>query len=127
MEFAQQAEAFFDRFTVAFATFNAARVSELFASPGVALRGDGSIVALTGRDDVIRYYQSALDGYRERGCTSCKWTALEVVAMGSRSFLATVTWHLLKQDGTPLSSWRQSYSLRCDGDGPRVFASASHA
>lgn len=124
---AARAKAFFDRFANAFASFDAANLAELFATPGVALRRDGSIVALTARDDVLRYYQVALDRYRRDGCRSCRWTDLEVTAMGARSMLATVTWDLLREDGSVLSRWRQSYSLSDDDGGPRVFASAMHA
>ena len=59
-------EAFFYRFTEAFATFEAANFAALFATPGVALRKGGDFVALTTRDDVLRYYQAALDRYRAR-------------------------------------------------------------
>lgn len=117
----------FDRFNEAFATFDASRVAELFAVPGVALRGDGSLVALTIREDVVRYYRTALDGYRKSGCVGCRWDALEIERMGSQSAVATVTWNLFKIDGSDLAIWRQSYCLTRTADGLKVFASASHA
>jgi hypothetical protein len=121
-----QAEAFFDRFAKAFASFDAAFLIELFATPGVALRRDGSIVALTAREDVLRYYQAALDSYRHNGCRSCRWMDFQVTPMGSRSMLAAVTWELLREDGSVLSRWRQSYGLsQFDGE-PKIFASAMH-
>jgi hypothetical protein len=119
-------EEFFDRFVEAFATFDAANVAVLFATPGVALGTTCSIVALTTRDDTLRYYQTALDRYREGGCTSCGWSRLETVAMGRDAVLATVTWHLLKADGSLLATWRQSYSLALGGPEPLIFASAMH-
>jgi hypothetical protein len=121
-----QAEAFFDRFATAFASFDAANIAELFAPPGVALRKDGSMVALTVREDVLRYYQAALDSYRREGCRSCRWEDLEVASMGRRSMLAPVTWDLLREDGSVLARWRQSYGLRCSETGPQIFASAMH-
>jgi hypothetical protein len=122
-----QAEAFFDRFATAFATFDAAVVAELFATPGVALRKDGSIVALTTREDVVRYYQAALDSYRRDECHSCRWAELELTPMGRRSVLAAVTWDLLREDGSVVTQWRQSYGLSFSEAGPRIFASAMHA
>ena len=122
-----EAGAFFDRFANAFASFDAAMLAELFATPGVALRRDGSIVALTARDDVLRYHQAALDNYHRNGCRSCRWTDLELTPMGRRSTLATVTWYLLREDGTVLTRWRQSYGLSLSETGPRIFASAMHA
>ncbi len=118
---------FFDRFVAAFATFEAARVADLFATPGVALREDGSLVALTTRDDVVRYYQAAIEGYHRSGCRSCRWSKLEVTPTGGRSLLAAVTWDLLHEDGTTIATWRQSYHLTDTADGPKAFASATHA
>ncbi len=117
-------EAFFDRFTEAFATFDAANVAELFATPGVALRKDGGVVALTTRNELLRYYQDALDRYRTGGCTSCGWSRLETTTMGRDAVLATVTWHLLR--GSVLTMWRQSYCLALAPSGPRIYASAMH-
>ncbi len=41
--------------------------------------------------------------------------------------MATVTWELLRKDGSILSEWRESYSLVRMGDGWRIFASVDHA
>ena len=64
------AQTYFDRFVAAFGTFDPARIADLFAIPGVTLRADGSLVALTTRDDVIRYYRSATEGYHHKDCRS---------------------------------------------------------
>ena len=120
--------AYFDRFVQAFGTFDGAKVADLFATPGVALRGDGSLVGLGTRDDVVRYYQTALEKYRHDSCRSCRWSQLSVVPMGRHGPLAAVTWDLLGEDGMVLVQWRQSYNLSCFGDdGPKAFASISHA
>ena len=123
----RSAEVYFDRFVRAFGTFDAARVADLFATPGVALRGDGSLTGLTERDDVVRYYTAALDKYYRDGCRSCRWSRLTVVPMGHHSLLATVTWELIRDDGAVLARWRQSYCLSRLGDGElKAFASATH-
>jgi len=122
------AEAFFGRFAAAFATFEASGIAALYVTPGVVLRRDGSTVALTSEGDVLRYYQAALDHYHHDGCRSCRWSQLVVAPMGRRCLLATVTWELLREDLTLLTTWRQSYSLSTlNGDGPRIFATAMHA
>jgi len=122
------AQTFFDAFSSAFATFDGHIVADLFATPGVALGRDGSIVALISRDDVVRYYQGALDRYRRDGCRTARWSQLTTTPMGRRSLLATVTWDLLREDGSSALRWRQSYSLVIsDNDKPKVFASATHA
>jgi len=121
-----RARIFFDRFVAAFATFDPALIADLFATPGVALRADGSLVALTTREDVLRYYRAAIEGYHRNGCRSCRWADLQVTPTGSRSTLAAVTWDLLHEDGSIMVTWRQSYYLRESDDGLKAFASASH-
>jgi hypothetical protein len=54
-----RAAMFFDRFVAAFATFDPAAIADPFATPGVTLRADGSLVALTTREEVISYYRNA--------------------------------------------------------------------
>ncbi|HEY3847125.1 MAG TPA: hypothetical protein VGL95_08430 [Acetobacteraceae bacterium] len=121
------AGALFDRFASAFGTFDAANVAALFAVPSVALRNDGTIVALSSREDVLRYYQAALDGYNRGGCRSCRWMDLEVTPMGMRALLASVTWELLREDASVARRWRQSYCLSMHGNAPRIFSTAMHA
>jgi len=121
-----QARTYFNRFVAAFATFDPAVIADLFATPGVALRADGSLVALATRDDVVRYYRAALEGYHRDGCRSCRWANLQVTSAGSRSLLAAVTWDLIHEDGSVMRTWRQSYFLKSSDDGPKAFASASH-
>jgi hypothetical protein len=41
--------------------------------------------------------------------------------------LAAVTWDLLHDDGSVMTTWRQSYYLRESEEGLTAFASASHA
>jgi hypothetical protein len=66
-EYHSLARLFFDRFVVAaFPTFSPALIADLFATPGVTLRADSLPVALSTRDDVIRYYEAATAGsYRK--------------------------------------------------------------
>lgn len=123
----RQATDFLDRFVVAFATFDAAHVAELFATPSVALTGKGELVPLPTRADVERYYQAALDLYHRDGCRAASWSELDVVAMGSRALLVTATWDLRDADGHVRRRWRQSYSLRTTPERAEAFASASHA
>jgi len=122
------AEAYFDRFAEAFSAFDGAQVAQLFVAPVAALGRDGSLISLPQQDDVTRYYQAALDRYQRDGCRSCRWSELSVVLMGRRAVLTAVTWDLLRDDGTVLTRWRQSYSLSLFGDdGPKTFATVSHA
>jgi hypothetical protein len=92
----------------------------------VAVRGDGSIQSLQSRPDLEAFFQAAVDGYRREGCRGIRYRDLETVPMGARSALGTVTWELLREDGSVVRQWRQSYNLVRVGNGWQVLASTYH-
>jgi hypothetical protein len=117
---------FFHDFVEAFGSFSGARIAARYAVPGVALRGDGSIQCQQSRAELERFFQAAVDSYRRDGCRGIRFTELDVVAMGGRSVLGTVTWELLREDESVLKRWRQSYNLvRVDGAW-QILASTYH-
>ena len=118
--------AFFDRFVEAFSAFSGAGVATLYFVPSVALRGDGSIQCLQARADIERFFQAALDGYYRDGCRASRFIDLDVVPMGGRSVLGTVTWQLLSENGSVLKEWRQSYNLVHVEKGWQILASTYH-
>jgi hypothetical protein len=99
---------FFDDFVTAFCSFSGVSIAALYHVPGVALRGDGSIQSLQSRADIERFFQTAVDAYRQDGCRGIRFKDLDVVPLGGRSALGTVSWELLREDGTVLRQWRQS-------------------
>jgi hypothetical protein len=117
---------FFDDFVEAFGTFSGARIATRYYVPGIALRGDGSIQSLQSRAEVERFFQAAVDSYQRDGCRGIQWRDLDVVPMGDRGVLATVTWDLLREDRTVLRHWRQSYNLVRVDTGWQIFASTYH-
>src|SRR5262245_12423755 len=117
---------FFDDFVEAFGTFDGARIATRYFVPGIALRGDGSIQSLESRAEVERFFQAAVDSYRRDGCRGIQWRDLDLVAMGDRSVLATVTGDLLRGDRTWLSHCRQSYNRARVDAGCQSFASTYH-
>ncbi len=102
---------FFDAFVEAFGSFSGSRIARRYLVPYLALHRDGTTSLLLTDDDVARYFQSIVDRYNSRGCRSCRYKELEIVPIGGRCALGTVTWELLRQNGTVLSAWRESYNL----------------
>ena len=117
---------FFDDFVEAFSSFSGARIATRYAVPGVALRGDGSIQCLQSRPEVERFFQAAVDAYHREGCRGIRFKDLDVVPIGGRSALGTVTWELLREDGSVLRQWRQSYNLVRVETGWQILPSTYH-
>jgi len=123
----EQATAFFDAFVAAFHTFDGDRIAQRYIAPYLARNADGSVQCFREHAEIGRYFQDIVNAYRAQGCRSCRYTDLNVVSLGSHSVLATVTWQLLRADGSVLSSWRESYTLARTESELRIFASVDHA
>jgi hypothetical protein len=125
-ELTDEVSRFFVDFVDAFHSFNGARIAARYAVPGIALRADGSIEPVQSRPEIERFFQAAVDSYRRDGCRGIRFKDLDVVPMGRTSALGTVTWELLREDGSVLRAWRQSYNLVRVGAGWQIFASTYH-
>lgn len=118
---------FFDAFVAAFREFDGPLVAQRYATPCMSVDAQGKLRSFRTRAEIADYFQSVLAAYREQGCRSCRFSDPEVVAMGCNSTLATVTWELLRGDGSILTTWRESYHLVRTGDGLRIATSTDHA
>lgn len=119
--------AFFDAFVLAFGSFDGPQVAHLYLAPYLAMHTAGSVECFATPTEIANYFQQVLDRYHETGCRNCRYAELEVLAMGTQCVLGTVTWELCAQDGSVLSTWRESYNLARQGTELRVFASIDHA
>jgi hypothetical protein len=118
--------AFFDEFVQVFPTFDGARIADRYGLPYLAIRADGSTESFATHGAIAEYFQRIVDGYQARGCSACRYRDLEVVPAGRSAALATVTWELLRGDGSLLSSWRESYNLVRSAGLLKAFVSVDH-
>ena len=115
---------YFDDFVEAFATFDGKKVGRLFAAPAVALKRDGALQGFATLHEIEAYYQAALDRYRASDCRECRYSNLETQFLNHTSAIATASWDLLREDGSVVAHWRQTYFLsRSDGSW-RAYGSA---
>jgi hypothetical protein len=119
--------AFFDEFVEVFLTFDGSRIAWRYLVPYLAMHADGSTELFTSDAAVAEYFQRIVDEYRAGGCTACRYRELEVVPVGGNAALGTVTWDLLRADGTVLTSWRESYNLTRSAGRLKAFVSVDHA
>jgi hypothetical protein len=74
--------------------------------------------------EVERLFQAAVDAYHRERCRGIRFKDLDVVPIGGRSALGTVTWELVREDGSVLG--RQSYNLVRVDTGWQILASTYH-
>lgn len=118
---------FFNDFTAVFAIFDGARIAQRYAAPYLAIHADGSSELFPTAESIAAYFQRIVDGYRSSGCHSCRYGHLEIVPMGSTAVLGTVTWELLRADGSVLTAWRESYNLAYQHGRLKAFVSVDHS
>lgn len=125
-EIENHARAFFDAFVEAFRTFNGKTIAERYLTPYLAFHTYGSSQVFMSSAEVASYFQRIVDDYYAQGCRLCRYKDLSVVSLGAECALGTVTWELLAEDGSLISTWRESYNL-CLVDGRfKVFTSTDH-
>lgn len=118
---------FFDEFVAAFAQFDGPLVARRYAVPCISVDAQGSARTFHTEQEIGDYFQSVLTTYHGQGCRSCRYSDLQVVPLGALSVLASVSWELLRADGSVASGWRESYNLLRTGQAWRVVASTDHA
>ncbi len=126
-ELLAEVEHFFADFVLAFTMFDGAVIAKRYATPYLSLNSKGVLQSFESQEQIGRYFQRVVSEYYQQGCRSCCFKNLEALPLGLNSLLATVTWELLRSDGSVVSAWRESYNLIRTDNGLRIFASTDHA
>jgi hypothetical protein len=126
IEISGDIQKFFEAFCTAFREFDAALIAQRYAVPYTSLNSDGVHQVFGTHEQIGQYFQGFLNKYYEQGCRSCRFKELEVVPLGQRSALASVTWELLRNDRSVASTWRESYNLTRSNGEFLIYASTDH-
>jgi len=118
--------AFLNQYNETFATYDGDQIAALYCIPAVTMRGDGSIHGFQSRTEIAQFFQGVVDTYRGEGGIGGTMHDLEVVPIGERSALATVTWKNLQAGGSVARQWRQSYNVVRFAEGWRILAATFH-
>jgi hypothetical protein len=92
----------------------------------VTVRADGSVHSFKTRAEVEEFFQGVADTYKREGEANARFYDLEVVPIGARSALITLTWEQLRKDNSVLKSWRHSYNVVRTADGWQILTSTFH-
>ena len=117
---------FLTAYNDAFETFDAPKITPFYHAPCITVRADGSIHSFQTQSEIEKFFQGVVEKYSNDGYRSGTFYDLEVVPIGGRSALATLTWEQLKKDKSILRKWRHSYNLvRVEG-GWKILTSTFH-
>lgn len=118
---------FFDRFAHDFKSFSGRVISRRYSEPYLSVSASGDSQVFSETSAVAEYFQTVLDNYFAQGVRSCRYKALEVTLIGTGGALASVTWEMLRDNGTVQSSWRESYNLSRASGEFRIQVSTDHS
>lgn len=121
------AKRFFDAFVEDFRHFDGHIIAERYLTPYLSIDTDGTLLRFSTATETGQYFQKIIDGYRQQGCVACQYKDLSVNDVSSMSLLATVTWELLREDNSTLSTWRESYVLVRENGLVKIALSGDHA
>lgn len=121
-----EAQAFFDAFATDFRSFSGTLIAKRYHAPYLAFYNAGSVQVFQSGAQIAAYFQRVVDAYHARGCRACRYRDLEVAPLGDAALVGTVTWELLREDQSVLSSWRESYNLCRTGGRLLAYVSTDH-
>lgn len=117
---------FFDKFAKDFTSFDGAVIAGRYYAPYTAISSDKSVSLYREQKDIGQYFASILADYRDQGIAYCTYTNFEFSAMGQKSALATMDWNMMTADGTPVTTWRESYVLILNNAEWKIITSIDH-
>ena len=117
---------FFEDYRAAFDAVDGARIAALYHAPTITMRADGSIHCLESSDALAEFFQRVAERYVAEGYRASRFRIVDLTPIGTASALATLDWELLREDGSLIRSWRQSYNIVRVDDAWRIILSTFH-
>lgn len=118
---------FFKHYRSEFDDSNWPAVIALYNEPAFSVRGDGTVKSLASRRDVQQLFEEGSSMWRREGYSQLRESNLRLTSLGNKSILATLDWSLLREDGSEIRNWCQSYQLVLVGEDWKILASTFHS
>jgi hypothetical protein len=121
-----QAQAFFEEYGRNFDAAEWPLFASHYCQPAFSVRADGTIAVLYDHAAVATFFARVWSSWQQEGYDRFTTSNVSVVEIGAQSMLVTLTWHLLRQDGTQIRQWGQSYQLLLENGAWKVLSSTFH-
>jgi hypothetical protein len=117
---------FFSDYTKLFDARDGASIATYYYAPSISMRSDASVHVFQSHQEVRDFFQGVAEKYYAEGQRGSRFVDLDVKLIGSKSVLATLEWQMLREDGSIIRKWRQSYNLIRPADRWQILASTAH-
>jgi hypothetical protein len=121
-----QVSKLFSDYTRLFDARDGAAIATYYNALSISMRSDASVHVFHSHQEVRDFFQGVADKYYAEGQRGSRFVDLDVKPMGSKSVLATLEWQMLREDGSIIRKWRQSYNLIHPADRWLILASTAH-
>lgn len=98
-----------------------------YHEPALSIRGDGSHMLLTDRNNAKEFFESVASKWAIEGYSYFTTRERQVHQLGSLCALVTFVWEMRRHDGSLIREWRQSYEVVRRGVNWQVAMSTFHA
>jgi ketosteroid isomerase-like protein len=122
----EEAQAFFDRYGRDFDLADWPAFCAHYCEPAFSVRADGTVAVLGNWRAVEQFFSRVWSTWRQEGYGRFSFSDLSVAPVGGQSVLTTLTWHLLRADGSEIRQWDQSYQLLQVAGAWKVLSSTFH-
>jgi ketosteroid isomerase-like protein len=117
---------FLNSYTKLFDARDGAAIATYYHAPSISMRADASVHVFQTRRELQEFFQGVADKYHAEGQRRSSFVDLEVKPIGSESVLATLKWQMLREDGSTIRTWPQSYNLIRPNGRWQILASTIH-
>ncbi len=98
-----------------------------YHEPALSIRGDGSQMLLTDRNEAKEFFQAVASKWASEGYEQFTTRERQVHQLGNLCALVTFVWEMRRHDGSLIREWRQSYEVVRRGVNWQVVMSTFHA
>jgi hypothetical protein len=117
---------FFEQYQSAFEQKNWPAFASLFYEPAISVRADGCVMNIPTHSEGVRLYAGVSESWQAEGYARFDIQDFQVFRMGGDSRLVSFLWLMLRENGSLIRCWHQSYQLIRTAQGWRVLASTFH-
>lgn len=102
-------------------------VNQFFHLPCFFVGADGSASLFRAAADISAFHRPRLELFRKGGVKKPKTRDFEVLSLGTRSALVSVSWELCRDDDSLERAWRHSYNVLRTDAGWKILVSTFQA
>lgn len=126
VEITSEVSNFFSDYTKLFDARDVATIANYYHAPSISMSSDASVRVFQSHQEAREFVQDVAEEYYAEGQRGSRVVDLDVKLMGSKSVLVTLEWQMLREDGSIIRKWSQSYNLVRPTDRWQILASTVH-